>query len=541
MSVQPAAFCLAIASPSKKHLRMKNQLYLLLFSLAALGLVPAASAQIPGCGGPPSDVPPAESCLEACAYCGFTGLQGSTLGYAASPPPPGFCSTVQNDQWIGFVAWAASATFTLTPSNCLNGNGLEFALYENCSSPPLACALGQAGGGNIPLILTANDLVAGRPYYLLVDGYAGDTCEYSITVSPPPTDPPPVGTISLIQGIASVCPGASVSYEVSQVTGAGLYTWSSTTPGVRFDGQPSPADLVAPGGRKVQVAFPSNISGNVQLCVSASNPCYLGPTVCRVVSVKPIPPTVLPKIVLCNEDPPVAPYTNILTSWLGCDSVVQQPVTIKPPLTTNIGNKYICKGDSIRVCGRAIKDQGQIQEMCTSFQGCDSLVTGFLFVLDPQFQVTSSPKITLTCAQPEVTLSVGSTFGNTVIVWRKKSGPIIGTGKTITITQAGTYTATGSTTLGGVTCNYQKEFVVKENFTEPAPIKVVKSGSLTGGGSVQLLAHSLTPDLLYQWIGPQGFISVLQNPTVTVPGEYKVTAMHSLSGCTVMATVSVGF
>lgn len=67
----------------------------------------------------------------------------------------------------------------------------------------------------------------------------------------------------------------------------------------------------------------------------------------------------------------------------------------------------------------------------------------------------------------------------------------------------------------------------------------MKTGSLAGGGSVQLKAHSPTPNLLYQWIGPQGFISVQQNPTVTVPGEYKVTAMHPLSGCTAMATISI--
>ncbi len=521
---------------------MKNQLYTLLLSLAALGFAPAASAQIPGdCGGPPADIPPAESCLEACIYCDFTGLQGFTLGYAASPPPPGFCGTIQNDQWIGFIAGQPSATFTLTPSNCTNGNGLEFALYESCSAPPLICILGQVGGGNTPLTLTANNLLVGKHYYLLIDGYAGDTCEYNLTVSQ--MTAPPLGTISPIQGPAIVCPGATVTYEVPPVTGAGFYTWSSTTPGVLFDGQPSPADFVAPGGRKVLVTFPSNLTGNVQMCVNVGNACNEGPMRCRAVNVQPIPPTLLPPIVLCHSDSlPFGTQTHqwILRSWLGCDSVIKQKITVIPPITTNIGNKFLCAGGSITVCGKEYKEQGQILEVCQSFQGCDSLVTGFLFVLNPQFQVTSSPKSILTCAQPEVMLSVDGAAGNTIILWRKKSGMVIGNGKSVKITQAGTYTATATINQGGLSCVYQKEFIVQENFTQPAPIKTMKSGSLAGGGSVQLKAFSPTPDLLYQWIGPQGFISIQQNPTVTVPGEYKVTAMHKLSGCTAMATITVG-
>ncbi len=245
---------------------MKSQLYTLFFFLAAFGFAPAASAQISDCGGPISDVPPADECLAACVYCDFSGLlQGSTLGYVANAAPPGFCSTIQNDQWIGFIARANSTTFTLTPSNCTNGNGLEFALYESCSAPPIACQPGQAGGGSTPLSITAN-LVPGRHYYLLIDGYAGDTCEYSISVSPM-IDPPPTGNISPLQGLAKVCPGAGVNYEVPPVTGAGFYTWTSPTPGMLFDGKPSPADFAAPGGRKMNVTFPSNLSGNVQLCV----------------------------------------------------------------------------------------------------------------------------------------------------------------------------------------------------------------------------------------------------------------------------------
>ena len=55
-----------------------------------------AQAQAAGdCGGPPEDIPPAESCPEACIYCNFAGYMGSSEGYAGNGTPPGgFCSMI---------------------------------------------------------------------------------------------------------------------------------------------------------------------------------------------------------------------------------------------------------------------------------------------------------------------------------------------------------------------------------------------------------------------------------------------------------------
>jgi hypothetical protein len=518
---------------------MKHQLLSAFFALAALGFAPAVFAQIPpDCGGPVSQVPPAETCMEACVYCDLIAAQGSTAGYAASAPPPGFCGVVQNDQWIGFLATSTAPTFVLTPSNCLNGNGLEFALYESCSAPPLVCKPGQAGGGTTPLSITTSNLTVGRHYYLLIDGYEGDRCNFSLTASPW-VSPPPMGSISPIQGPATVCPSATASYEVPQVTGAGFYTWSSLVPGVRFNGQPSPVTVLAPGGRKVQVSFPANLSGSADLCVKAGNACNLGQTRCRTVGVQPIPPTNLPPVVKCYGDslPPGFHSTKIvLKSWLGCDSVIQQKVTVKPQIQTNIGARYVCKGDSIVICGKALKATGQIQMVCQSYQGCDSLIVGFLNVLETDFSVLPKRPV-LNCANPQLQLTTTSTSGATI--WRNAQGQVIGSGNLCTVNKAGLYRVTKSISLGGEICSTVVDVKVTENFTQPAPLKIYKNGSLAAGGSVELKANSQTPDLLYQWIGPQGFISVSQVVQVAVPGTYKVTAMHPFSACTVMGTVEV--
>jgi hypothetical protein len=181
----------------------------LLFIFCVMLVAVYAQAQ-PPCGGPPDQVPPAESCPEACIYCDFNGYMGTTAGYAPNGiPPGGFCSMIQNDQWLGFIAGAASATFTITPSNCVNGNGVQTALYEDCNTAPLACNAGGAGNGNTPTVITVS-MVPGTNYFLLIDGLSGDECDITVTVSPPiAVKAPDVGNMLPIQGPATVCPGGT--------------------------------------------------------------------------------------------------------------------------------------------------------------------------------------------------------------------------------------------------------------------------------------------------------------------------------------------
>jgi len=306
---------------------MKNQL---LFSisllLGCLSFSPLAFAQLPpDCGGPPTDVPPADDCMGACIYCNFNGLLSSTDGYAANVAPPGFCSTVENDQWIGFLAGSPSTVLTITPSNCTNGNGLQAALFAGCNQPPLLCEVGQQGGGSTPLVLNASNLIPGKHYYLMVDGYAGDQCDFSVSVSPTNIQPP-MGKISQIIGPAQVCPGGTATYQVPRVYAAGAYQWMSMTSGVLFNEQPSPSMFIIPEGESVNMTFPSGITGNVSLCVTPANSCNMGEMKCRTINVQPIPATNLPAVFFCQHDslpPGVKIYEFKYKSWLGCDSLIR--------------------------------------------------------------------------------------------------------------------------------------------------------------------------------------------------------------------------
>jgi uncharacterized repeat protein (TIGR01451 family) len=357
--------------------------FALLFSFLFLTVTTRAQLA-PPCPG--SNAPGAESCAQACVFCDFTGFSGTTSGYTASNNVQGFCGQVENDVWIAFVAGASTLTLTVTPSNCSVNGGLQAALYANCTDAPLIC--GGPTGPATPVVLNATNLNPGTTYYLMVDGWVADDCDFTVSVSPAgAASAPAVGAATAISGPSSLCPGAVVEYSIAPVPGAGAYTWTAP-PGWLIDGQPGPRTLFGPAGASPTITV--GTQGGI-ICVTPANSCSSGTPVCKTVSVQPIPATVLPPLTLCAEDAPFVlswgqsvstsgMYQTTFTSYLGCDSVVRQHITFKPPLLTNIGVQTICSGECFTICGQDFCTPGAYTAVCTSFQGCDSLVS---FMLAP--------------------------------------------------------------------------------------------------------------------------------------------------------------
>jgi len=240
-----------------------------IFVLFFISMAGLASAQLPpACAGGS----PATACASACINCNFNGYFGSTAGYP-SGIVPNFCGTVENAQWMGFIAGASNATFTVTPSNCSNGDGLQVALYEDCMGMPLACDKGEFDGGNLQVSMDVQ-VTPGRNYFLMIDGFAGDQCEFSVNVSPNnAVYEPPLGAVGSITGPEKVCPGATMNYTISEVSGAGAYIWSGP-PGAMIDTMPLPVTQVGNGANSASITF-GNVGGLI--CVQAANSCSQTP------------------------------------------------------------------------------------------------------------------------------------------------------------------------------------------------------------------------------------------------------------------------
>jgi Secretion system C-terminal sorting domain/SprB repeat/PKD-like domain len=494
---------------------------------------------------------PAEDCWSACVNCNLVPFLGSTSGFAPSGAPycPGY--VINNDQWIGFIAGASSITFTVVPNNCTLGDGVQVAIYtDDCFDAPIACNGGCIGCGTIPQSVTAN-LIPGNVYYLLIDGFGGDECDFEVVFTPlNAAQAPTIGITPSVLGPSNIQPGETAIYAIPSVTNASFYTWNST-PGVLFNGLEGPVSFDAPAGRSVEVTFPAGFIGQVPICVRPGNTCSIGTEKCKIVNVAPNPPTILPKVVVCNEDIPyVLPwgdnaytsgtYSIVLTSYLGADSLVSQMVQVLPKIMTNT-TKYICEGDTLNVCGTQYFKQGFFSKVCTSYRGCDSLVNLTLNVLAPKAKILSNGIIG--CEQTNIVLK--SLFspnfpGISIKRWTRPDGSTKN-GDTLLVSTTGIYKLCTTMGAGSRICSVCDSILV---IRDSLAIPIVATSGLVDceTDSLKIVTTGVqVAQPIYQWSGPNNFSSTLAEPVVYHIGNYTVT-VTTPAGCsgTGIAVVTQG-
>lgn len=497
------------------------------------------------CPNPPP--PGAESCSASCVYCDFEGYEGINNGSPSGGDPVCGQIAIHNDQWFGFVAGSDSIQIDVVSSNCETGDGLQIAIFASCDAPDaIVCNPGCAGCGNQVLSLEYTAFVPGQTYWLMVDGWVGDVCNFTLEVphgsvlAPEPTPAPtPVGP-------SVVCPGATVVYSIPATFGAGYYHWTAP-PGASINGGTNNLILDAPYGDTVTVTFGA-VGGNI--CVQTGNSCYAPTTpACKPVTIQPLPATIKAPIYICAEELPYiwdeSPYYelnqpgiyNLISSGyessLGCDSIVRQTVVIKSPIITNLSQKTVCQGDCIVVGGESFCDPGAYSVYLTSYLGCDSLVNFVLNVLEPIAQIEGPTEIL--CDQTSITLSSAPSPG--IKIWKNEAGMSVGAGNTLPVSLPGIYTLTTMLTTGGVTCAAMDTVHVEQNL---AFLDVHITGADNGCESnpLTLFASNTNNPAQYSWTGPGGFSSTEQNPVVTEIGAYTVMVTTS-NGCSGTATATV--
>ncbi|WP_276132451.1 T9SS type A sorting domain-containing protein [Polluticoccus soli] len=100
----------------------------------------------------------------------------------------------------------------------------------------------------------------------------------------------------------------------------------------------------------------------------------------------------------------------------------------------------------------------------------------------------------------------------------------------VTSSHSGVYSLT--TSLSGCSTSAQTTVVIKP---VPAMPTANSNSPVCAGGSLNLNANSITGGVSYNWNGPNGYVSTIQNPTINPAGlsdagNYTVTA--TLNGCT---------
>ena len=175
----------------------------------------------PACG----DNPLADNtCDNATPICNLDGFCGNTSDDYTVDNMSGnldseFCGSIDNNSWLSFTASSTSTILIVGVDNCSYASGVQMQVYESadcntfvgkstCFNP------GSAVGGTV----VATGLTAGTKYYLMIDGYGGDNCDYVIGAGSGVELP-------ITATDTSICSGQTVSLKA--INGSGTYQWNT--------------------------------------------------------------------------------------------------------------------------------------------------------------------------------------------------------------------------------------------------------------------------------------------------------------------------
>jgi hypothetical protein len=155
--------------------------------------------------------------------------------------------------------------------------------------------------------------------------------------------------------------------------------------------------------------------------------------------------------------------------------------------------------------------------------------------------VSIAPPSTITCAQTSILLNASNSSqgSNFSYQWTASNGGnIVGGSTTLTptVNTSGTYTLLVTNTGTGCT----NTFSTSVSNNNSIPSLNINGGTLTCiTNTVTLNSSTNASNPTYVWTGPNGFTSMLQNPSVNSNGSYSLIVTDTQNGCTTSAATTV--
>lgn len=138
------------------------------------------------CNSTPCTVPvPSVNAQNACVLPNPAALKcyhGSTSLDAPVSFPPYWCVTVENNHFFAFKADSTTVVFNICTNGCPLDGAIQAAVLSTLDCIDfqfVSPCLGSIASGTCQDLI-ANDLTVGGVYYLMIDGYAGFMCDYTI-------------------------------------------------------------------------------------------------------------------------------------------------------------------------------------------------------------------------------------------------------------------------------------------------------------------------------------------------------------------------
>lgn len=133
---------------------------------------------------------------------------------------------IDNNSWLAFTASSTSAQLFVQVHSCQNNNGMQMQIFQgtNCNSFVAVSNMLETSNSQT---ITATGLTPGQTYYIMVDGFAGDICSYTISAT---------SGVQVVEAIPQdyyICAGnsTSITANVSGSTSGLTYSWTSTPAG----------------------------------------------------------------------------------------------------------------------------------------------------------------------------------------------------------------------------------------------------------------------------------------------------------------------
>jgi gliding motility-associated-like protein len=182
----------------------------------------------PGCGG---SVPAGDVIPDAAPVCNLNGYCGNTsLLYNDEGDWPeldtAFCGSIENNSFLTFQATSTTISMDVLVGNCINGSDIQFMIFSAATpgSGPIN-VIGCDGQMNVGTnSLTFNGLTPGQNYYLMIDGFAGAQCDYSVTVT---SGGSTTTDVDITQNDTTICVDETITLDVTG--GNGVYNWTPST------------------------------------------------------------------------------------------------------------------------------------------------------------------------------------------------------------------------------------------------------------------------------------------------------------------------
>jgi gliding motility-associated-like protein len=349
-------------------------------ALFALALLSTQSSNLfAQCSTTPCSIPvPAYDAPSACILPSPQALNcyyGQTINNPPISMPPFWCTSVENNQWFAFTATGTDACFEIEALNCATGGAIQAALLatNDCNTFTFVSdCLGNIPSGSTQTLCNNTPLNPGSVYYLMIDGSAGAQCNFAIN-----------GSSAITTGPTNVCiPGGPFSYTTNSPA-----QWSLVP------GTTTGSFVGANVGTQVMVNF--NGPGSIQVCAQNIN-CPNVPIFCLNVNVgQYIQATHTHYLctggsVTCGGQNYTIPgmFQSNVPAPSGCDSLITCNIIQIPPISSPPQTVNLCGPADFQLCNNFYSSTGFYSATCTSWQGCDSMVSVNLTILEPNASIS---------------------------------------------------------------------------------------------------------------------------------------------------------